>query len=320
MVKKLLSIIKNRYLALSLWLVYNIAVFAGIIRYRLLLSNTVFLRIIRYLATILWRGDGFLAVIFCISFLYLVVDFINGEIHNKTNKILYLYCLFSLISLLLSDKFINLEVRNYFNFIYSKYGLLKSDLALLNILSIGVLSISTAILSASKYFGRNSLNLKIMLKTPTLLICFLSLFIMISFFLRTFLLIPNLVTLAPKTYNERFENFENIDILRLETPENSKIILPPQDSKWSAISNPPIVQYFLFPRTLISSTYIENNQIAKNIGSAYFVTIIKDKDRNWPEINMKNKTVKFLLSKELNYKDIKLIIEIESGKLYLINF
>lgn len=320
MIKKFLSVIKNQYIVLLLWLIYNIAIFSGIVRYRLLFSNNVSLRILKYLATVLWRGNVFLAVVFCLFFLYLLIAFIRGKTSNRKNKIFYFFCIFSLISLFISFRFINLELRNYFNFVYSKYGLLKTDLDLLNILSIIVLTTSVAILSASKYFGEDNKNLMLIFKTPTLFFSFLSLLIMISFSFRTLIHIPNLIMLIPKSYSDRFEDYANIDFLRMETPENSKIILPPQDSKWSAISNPPIVQYFLFPRVLISSTYIKDELVAKNIGSAYFITIIKDQNRNWPDIDFKSNTINFIYNEQLNYKNIKLIKEIESGKLYLINF
>ena len=76
------------------------------------------------------------------------------------------------------------------------------------------------------------------------------------------------------------------------TPVNANIVLPPQGIDWPALSNPPVVRYFLYPRNLISAKVVTNN-LFDELGTLYFVLINDTDIKNWPLLDKEKKTVIF---------------------------
>lgn len=71
--------------------------------------------------------------------------------------------------------------------------------------------------------------------------------------------------------------YEYIQFIKTNIPEGATVILPPQESDWGLYGNFFYMQYYLYPRQLVGSSYFKGNP--KN---ADYALVVKDKAGIWP--------------------------------------
>lgn len=308
------------FLPLS-WIIYLLSLSFGILRLHYYLSpSSKFLHFIGLVASVFWH----LRVIFLILFfIILVLEFVRSiNKGNKTHDGLFLVitAILCFISFLVASKLLSIRTANYPNYLYVKYGLISEDV--MNISDISALTlvsivsflafVKRGVLYSLRKFKKETVNIEIIFSI-------LGLLILIWFAISPIIHFKNYINYAKNDYEYIFEDYKYIYQLSILTPKDSKIIVPVQSMTWPAIGNPLIVRYFLYPRTIVSSSYITDKNLS-TIKKAYFIEIERgDTEKHWPKINFKEKTIIFDKN-NISYKSLTLFLAEKGMNIYLVEF
>jgi len=318
------NILKRIYLPVFLplsWIIYLLSLSSGILRLKYYLSPTSKLfRLIGLAASVFWHFRLLFLILFVIVFFIEFVRVINSK--NKLSDKLYLIIvgILCFISFLLANKLLGIQAENYPNYLYVKYGLILEDIVTLSDISTLVLiSVVGFLIFIKGGVLHNLRKLQKEISKMEVIIPIVGLLILIWFAVSPIIHFRSYINYAKKDYKQIFSDYKYIDQLSFITPKDSKIIIPIQNMTWSAIGNPLIVRYFLYPRTIVSSSYITDNNL-DTINKAYFIEIGKENDENyWPNINFKGKTIIFNKEK-VYYKTLTLFSSEDGIDIYFIEF
>ncbi len=200
---------------------------------------------------------------------------------------------------------------NYKNFIFSKYHI-QPDLFLRPILLLLFLSVVTILIK------------KLLQKDKPihyfLNISFVSLIMVFginNLVLDFTNLIPNVVTIlkTARLNNDEMDKYamhmkygqyyDNLQIVKQIVAENESILLPPQKNPWQFEGNQRLDRYFLYPRTLYSSTEVSSldnlNYILITWGSDVFPPA-QGETYGWPNYKINSKEIYIFDATSETYK------------------
>lgn len=281
---------------------YLMSFASGLVRYRHIQNPEAAFPLLGKFANISWH----LLPVFLVIFIVFLI--LNAWNFTKSKKIeineisFYIVGFLAIITFFLSNYLLGLELSNYNNFLYASYGITKTSVYWLSNTSL----ITIIMFGGFIYFDRKRLLKKRSLSNQRMS-AILALGILVWYSLLTFVKASDLIWYAKFTHDKMFENYTNIVELKNNVPEDGVVILPPQSSIWPDISNAPIVRYFIFPRTIVSASYLTNQEMASDFDEIYFVGL-HNNTNTWPVIDKKRRVINFGVS-DLQYSDLK----VESG-------
>jgi hypothetical protein len=145
-----------------------------------------------------------------------------------------------------------LEASHFHNYVFSTYHLQPENFFYMVILS-GSLYILNKF--GKKIYGVDSI---LMLGIFSVLIYIFTVNLNLSF--NQAIYSDLYIAFHPKaTYDQKMHDYwgfvyDYITFVKNNTPENSTIMIPPQEAPWFTTGNEAIVQYFLYPRNLVQGT------------------------------------------------------------------
>lgn len=309
------------------WMLFLSTPLAGSLKYFYITrfdGGVTFIRKSLSLAEKLWIV---LLILFAIAFGAWIRRYLSARSRRQDSIVISVIGISAVIAFLASTHFLHLESINYPNYIYSTFGLKISHLDVISTASlfVAVLCVFLPFIKMQKLKrGKKQVlkqNFLRGLLNPVRAIFLVGLVILIWQALSPFRYWEAYVGYSAQTYESKFEQFEYINKLSIHVPATEKIILPVQSSVWPAISNPPVVRYFLFPRELVSSSIIENQQNVQEISSAYFVELGLENDKkHWPDIDQESKVVSFNGEDKINYTSLELVSGNNGINIYFIVF
>ena len=315
--KKINKIICNLYILPLVWVLYLLTNLFGTLRYFYIVKYNGGDRVLRLLLSGIWKSSNIIIVILLVIIAFWVKDLLDGKLSKKNILSINILGLFSFVTFFLSQYLITLEKNNFNNYLYSNYGLLIGDVQTLNTVSLFIFIIYLAYLFYRKSSWNNKKNM-FSVQRISILVC-LSILIINAFI--PFLKIKEYFSNMNLDYHKQFSDFSYINELKEAVPNDQYIILPQQTWDWAVIGNLPIVRYFLFPRVLISSDYVTQENLKNEIKVAYF-PILENKNINifWPIIDFNNKTIMFKENSYMDYDRLLLVTENNFIKVYKIVF
>ena len=223
-------------------------------------------------------------------------------------------------SLLINRYLVSLEAKEYSNFLYSNWGIQVSQLNFISriagwgvMVSLGVLLARSDLKSFSpiKFF-----KIQEMMK----ILSYFGLLLLSYFSIKTVENFKGIKGWAQSSYENKLgKQYRLTEYLVKYTPEDSKIIIPPQGDIWPTIGNQPIVRFFVFPRTLISGSIITTEDFTQRVGEAYFLRITQEEDI-WPEIYFDQRKISFDSNNLVDYQTIELVYRDPTVEVYKIKF
>lgn len=268
-----------------------------------------------------------LLILFAIVFGAWIKKYLSARSRRHSRLVISVIGISAITAFLASTYFLHLESVNYPNYIYSTFGLKTPHLDVISTTSLFVAALCVFLAFINIRKPKKSKELALRqgflrdLLNPVTAIFLAGLIILTWQAIFLFKLWGGYVGYSAQTYEDKFEQFEYIDKLSIHVPATEKIILPVQSSVWPAISNPPVVRYFLFPRELVSASIIENQQNVQEIGSAYFVELGLENDKkHWPDIDQESKMVSFNGEDKINYTSLELVSDSNGINIYFIVF
>jgi hypothetical protein len=313
--KKFLKKLLTPWVYLFFWITYLLSFWAGVIRYHYIQNPTTDFLIIGKTASFFWHIQPAFLIVFLGSWTFWVWNRFKNNQRLKGALLFYAIGISSILIFVFANYLLNLEFSKYSNYLYSTYGITKasaywlSNTSLITAILFGV----SVLYNRSKSLRDFKFTNKLAIVTPVLLILAWN-------SLMTFAKARGFFSYLQYSYEKEFENYNEIVALKDFTDENATIILPPQSSKYPAISNPPLVRYFLFPRTLVSSSYVTDQEIAEKIDRVFFITLNKEGESVWPEIDKTNKTVSFADGYYFKYSKLTLVTEVSEEVVYELEF
>lgn len=310
--KKFFGVFSNSWFLLVLWFVYILSYLSSLVRFYYIQNpNSMFL-LFGKTVNLFWHSSPILIGIFVGYLFFYGLNFIQGHINEDKKIPVYILGYSSIFAFLISNYLLIVELYHYNNYLYSQYGITKNA-------TFDLSSISLVVLSA--FFGfihfRRKQITKIKRISKKKIFSLLFLILLFRYSYMSLIKISDYYWYAKFSYDHLFGNYAKIMELR-NTPQNSYVVIPPQTLEWPDIGNAAIVRYFLFPRTIISSSFLIDQKRASEIGEMYFIGLYKDKTI-WPVINEKERNINF---EKFNLSYSKLEIENEKPDLrvYKITF
>lgn len=223
----------------------------------------------------------------------------------------------SLLYLVVGNYLLNLESKKYPNFLYSQTGFTPEQIRLVLLFCTLFILITIPYLAYSYLQEHSKERVRVRGVNTGLVIFVILLLTQLSAY--PFFSFTKMYAGAKVSYSEILGNqYPYIRALEDNTPKNSNVIHPPQGSKWPAIGNQVVLRYFLFPRTLISGAVLNNEDLAIQIGSAYFVSIEPGTKYQWPLISQD--AIIFNEKDSINFKAMNLVSEENGIKIFQIFF
>lgn len=302
---KLINVWFHPFFLPLIWFLYIFTTVLGSVRYFYILQFGEAVGIYKILLFGVWHVSTIFMVIFLATLVFWVKRYFRKGLPIRNSRSLFVVGLVSLITLFASNELLKLEKINYSNYLYSNFGVTRIKIESVYNLSIFVILL---IVGCTLYKHRHR-KIDIFLDitnrhTAKNKIALFSLVILFLYALMPLFKWKNYFSYSNASYEMMFEDYQSIINLQ-HVPEKAKIILPVQSSKWPAISNPPIVRYFLYPRVLVSSLYITDQEKAKEIGEAYFIALkAEGGDKTWPVIIMEDEKIVFKEGTTLTYKEM----------------
>jgi hypothetical protein len=261
-------------------------------------------------------------------------SFIEGKATHGHKKAFAFISILSVIFLAISGVLFNLELINYPNYVYSRYGITQPQLQFMSFVTalqvvaslsfylyssnykrtVGKINEIKTVKSGDFFKDFSSEKIAFLLSALGLLsLCILSVPVFFTF--------PSAVSDAGQKFESRFgTDYKYLLLLIGNTPEEGMIIHPPQGDKWPAIGNQPLIRYFLYPRVLVSGSLMTDDNFAKEIKSGYFVGIDGNENRPyWPEIKEDAGEVVFDEKNSIKYKSLE-SKAVQGGVIYYIVF
>lgn len=103
--------------------------------------------------------------------------------------------------------------------------------------------------------------------------------------------------------------YDYVDFVKANTPENSRILIPPQGFPWPQTGNAAYMRYFLYPRTLMSGKEFEPGvDLIKEKYDYVLIAWGESKDlqfgftNGWPKFNVKAESVTYLSTNGKGYQ------------------
>jgi len=315
--KKLNKIIYNSYTLPFVWIIYLLTNLFSVLRYFYIVKYNGGEKLLRLIFSGIWKSSSIFLVILLLIIGFWIKGLLDGKLSEKNKLSINFIGIFSLLTFLISQYLIGLE-KNYFNnYLYSKFGLVINDVQTFNTVSLFIFVVYLAYLFYRRSSWNNKKNM-FSIQRISILIC---ISVLIIYACLPFLKIKEYYSNINLDYSKEFSDCGYISELNKVVPDDQNIILPQQTWDWAVIGNPPIVRYFLFPRILISSDYVTRENLKNEIKVAYF-SFLESKNSNlvWPKINFNSKTVIFKDNFAIDFKQLLLISENNSVKIYKIMF
>ena len=299
------------------WLLFLLSPLAGYLRLRLLssiLGQAVFLRTISFL---FFHFQSITLVFFILSFMYATLLKKEHGASEDLKRLLKFFLVSSSIGALVSGLLINLETVNYPNYIYSHIGVKFDQL----IIFFAIAFIVTALSLWTLLVGGHKRQLLGRKRTVTELTAILGIIGLSILSLKTLVEFKSISKWALSGYETKLGNqYSYYGPLIKGTPENGKIILPPQTDIWATIGNQPVSRYFLYPRTLIGGEYLDEQSFATKVKEAYFIAVEEKPSYSWPQIDEKTKAISFDEGTFIKYRELRLFYKEDFYTVYRINF
>lgn len=296
-----------------LWLTYLLSFFAGVVRYFYILNPAAALPVLGKLSNAFWHFSSFLLLIYALYLAIYIWDYAQNRRMGKGRQLFYIVGVLSVITFFLANYLLGLELSNYGNYLYSSYGITKDSVFWLSNISL----ITMIIFGWFIYFNRKSLPVK-NTRSNNKAVGYLVLGVLVWYSLFSVVKVSDYIWYARFDYSWVFENYNAIMELKSAVPEHGVVIIPIQSSNWPDISNGPIIRYFLFPRTIVSSSYLTNQERTHNFKEVYFIELSK-KNQIWPIINDKSHTVNFGVS-DLPYLELNKVDNNIDGQVFRVVF
>lgn len=305
MKKKAIKIIGHPLLLPFMWFSYLATLLMSLGRFKYLSGNFGDNRLLSVFFSIGWKTSSLIGIMFLLVLVAWVYIYIRGESTIKNKFSFFIIGLTSVITLFVSASFVNQENLNFGNYLYSLYGITKQSFELLSHISLITAFLFGAFLfnefdglkNKKKVKNRFGISNKILISIP-----FLG--ILVWFSLQILFKASDYLLYAKFTYGDEFENYKSMDRLNEVVSENSAVIIPVQGVDWPDISNAPIVRYFLFPRIIVSSSDLTNQEKAAKLKEAYFISLNKNNNLFWPIIDREKEVVYFAPDNPLGYSDL----------------
>lgn len=334
MIKKS-KIIDHPALLLAFWFAYLLATFSGIIRYKYILDDSG-VKLLRILFTGIWKSSILFLIAFLIVLAYWIWKYLRKQVKNKSKFSFNLIGISSMPMFVFTSYLLKLNDMNYPNYLYTRFGLTVSGMSLVSNISfdLSILYILFLLSENHKFLGlvlrENRKLADILLKESGLILPFRSnkkalsllvFLVLLAHAFSPFTMFSSYLSLTRLPYSRFFSHFEYVQELK-RVPENAMIILPPQGVKWPAIGNLPVSRYFLFPRELVSSAYLTDQERAQELGDLYFAYLPNSAidDSFWPDINETGKEIAFSEESMLNYLTLNVFYEDSQVTIYHIIF
>lgn len=243
---------------------------------------------------------------------------------NKENIFWISFFIFGLFLVFLSEYYSNIESQNYSNYLYSTYGLKTMLVNMINttgyILSVFSGSVLFGLLYLNKEYSYST-NLSKNYKSFLWVLTVVAMIILSFQSIMPFKQWSGLRSYSLQGYEKKFEQFDYVVALKNSTLVSDTIVLPPQGMDWPAVSNLPVVRYFLFPRPLVSSTYFTDQEKTNAFRELKFVLFTTSSGfRNWPVINQANGTISFNYVNTLYYSELTKINSENNIDTYIVKF
>lgn len=277
------------------WLIFIGSYVSNFFRYKHILLGEEN-NILKYVYAGFWYTSNIWAFLLFLILVVWFYTYLHGKLDKLSKGAFVVVSVFSIITLYLSNKLINLEYSNYSNYIYSQYGITKDSLTILFVVSLIFVILLGLFIYNEVYISKTSK--KVISNNKITPILFMS--ILLWYCLQLFINSREYINLSKFTYDKEFANYKYIMALTEFVPESGNVVLPPQSSKWPDISNIPIVRYFLYPRILISATYLVDQESINNFNEVYVVNL-----GNWPNINVGEKSISFDDKNTYYYKTLE---------------
>lgn len=222
----------------------------------------------------------------------------------KVNK--FFFITISIFYLFLSF----LDVMNYQNYVFSKFHIFPENLFL-----VCGLSLYPIFLSKVKMIriNRKRQTWLLIFETISFWVLYLNIVKIHSMFIDQ---IRFMVNYPRATYNEKMSQmtgkmfYDYVVFVKKNTPENSKLLIPPQAYPWPQTGNAAYIRYFLFPRSVENGDQFEPSDL-KKLGIDYVLLTWGETDsvnqgytHVWPKYNVSAAEV-ILMKEDGNSESIK---------------
>lgn len=285
--RKYINILFHPFVLLLSWMIYLLSFASGLIRYYYIQNPETSFPLMGKLANAFWHLLPIFLVIFIVNLVLATWYYTNDKNVHKNRISFYIVGILGINTLFISNYLLGLELSNYNNYLYAMYGITKTSVYWLS--NISLITIIT--FGAFIYLDRKKLIKSHPYSNQKTLAVFV-LGILVWYSLLSFVKANDFIWYAKFTYDKMFENYAKIVELKNIIPENGALVIPPQSSTWPDISNAPIVRYFLFPRTIVSASYLTVQERVMIFDELYFVSLHKNSDI-WPAIDAKKHQINF---------------------------
>lgn len=327
MKEKILRIIYSHVLLVLLWLTFLLSPLLSVFRlYFVVNKDFQNFRIIG-LSTLLYYFPFFISSIVLLIIVLWFKRFIDKKISVLQRKTLIFLSISSVTFLILARFLLALEERNYPNFLYGHFGLTVPQLELMSFVTALELFVFLFMLVYNRSFkllrqksqGASGLARR---EGYSFLLALTGLSGLIILSLSPFVSWTRLLGEVKGGFESRMGvHYKYIVLLKENSPEDVKVIHPPQGEKWPAIGNQPVLRYFLFPRELISGALLDNQELAEQIKVAYFVEIDPLSDStHWPIFHEESRVIIFDEKTEIKYERLDAVLKTEDGSVYQVYF
>jgi len=291
---------------------FLITPFISVFRYFVITHYTIRLNFLRLILGGIYKMYYvFFGLLILIIFFWVKI-FLEKGFTKMHERIFKLSSTTALLASIFSYYLISLENKNYPNYLYSTYGVKRSHLELIFIIT-GYLKITV--------FQPQFEKEKTFFKKITFLVSVAGLLIFFSQSVQSFIIWEGFLGYAKENYSSRFIHYNYIEELFKTVPVEGKVIHPPQNSIWPAIGNQPVLRYFLHPRILIGGELLSNQDLADKIGTAYFVEIDPTNVQSkWPSIERDNFLISFDGKTKIKYSYLETFSNQNGIYVYRITF
>lgn len=323
MIRKILKIVLHPLFLPLVWFLYLGSFFGGIVRYLYISGSGEKSGLVKLFLSAGWRSSYIFAALFLITLFLWGIAYAKRKLKDRNKLYFVLVGTTSLATFVFSNVLLSMETKNYMNYLYSRYGLTSVNVKVLDEVSIFcLLFLGAFILFELKFLQNNKflLSLGKLRLSRDMIFALPFLGILVWYSLLPFVNYRGYFYYVKFTYADELENYKATRDLEAATPTSANVILPVQSSEWPDISNPPITRYFLFPRMLVSSSYITNQVVADSLGDCYFITL-KHKDVvNWPKLDINTRKISFMENVDLDYSTLTNVQNKDGMAIYKIKF
>ena len=327
MKNKLNKIIYRPSFFIFLWLIFISSPFFSFFRIRFLTEVGRGLIIVRGLSSFIYYFPVVISFVDLVFLILWLKDFFNKKLSWEKQKTLVGLSLISLIFLITSSLLINSEYGSFPNYLYSNYGFTVAQLELMSF--VAAFQILSSVFFLAYHYnlsarGKQGVGTKLIssLNIGAFYLSVVGFFCLILLSASTFSRLPFIIKEEKMGYESKFGvQYKYLELLAQHVPNDATVLLPPQDEKWPAIGNQPVVRYFLYPRDLVSGLLLNNQKLADGVKEAYFVEITPDiESTHWPTINLSTNQIIFDEKSIVSYRNIDLIFKSDEGKVFKIIF